>query len=154
MTPNPNLSSRLAALTSSFSPPCLLPSQRRTLWTHPYMVRPALLRKKFGKGNRLLALSPIQHRPYFYLVWIDDTWTGEPDAEDDLLRNHLDAIYEAIEEEFGARGEGAPFKWPEADLEGGTTWWSATDDDVMSPRTRKLLMTPLPPAVNNAKEAA
>lgn len=153
MTLKPDPYSQLAALTAMFSPPCLLPSQKRYLWTQPYMVRPALLRKKFGNGRHLLAITPIQHRPRYYLVWIDDKWFGGPDANEELLYENLDAIYETIEDEFGRRNEDAPFQWPEADLGDGTAWWSATADDIASHGVQKRLLAAQPTA-NTLKEAA
>jgi hypothetical protein len=144
---------RLALLAGQFAPPCLLPRQKRTLWTQPHIVRPALVREKFGNGRHLLAIAPIMHRPLYYLVWVDDTWFGGPDAKKELLREHLDAIYEAIEDEFGYREEGAPFRWPEADFGEGTCWRSATADDIVSPRVEKRL-TAAQPAATLLKEAA
>jgi len=93
----------LRTLLRPFKAPCLLPRRKRTLWTQPYMVAPALVKAKFGNGKRLIALLPILHRPRYYLVWIDDQWDLE--NGDDWL-DQLDTIWQAIGDEFGSRPPG------------------------------------------------
>lgn len=125
----------LQSLTARFEAPCLLPAQKRVLWTQPHTVRPALVKATFGKADLLLALSPVLHRPRYYLVWIDARWYG-----DDELHRQLDAIYDAISWEFGAREDDErPYRWPEEDFAGGASWWVADADDVLTARRRKLL---------------
>jgi len=131
----------LKQMLRPFRPPCLLPRQKRTLWTTPYMVRPALVAKRFGNGRKLLALTPIMHRPHYYLVWIDDTW----DLEADAWLDKLEKIWDAISEEFGARRDEDHYHWPEEDSAGGCAWWVADKDDVMSPRARRRRAHPTPP---------
>ena len=123
-------------LLTAFRPPCLLPPQRRTLWTRPYMVRPALVQKRFGNGKKLLGLTPIMHRPHYYLVLIDDRW----DLEADDWLDRLDEIWEAIAEEFGSRrDEDEAYHWPEEDSGGGCAWWTARADDVLTVHGRRRL---------------
>ena len=125
----------LKSLTARFEAPCLLPLQKRLMWTQPHRVRPALVKATFGNADLLLALSPVMHRPHFYLVWIDARWHGEEE-----LHRHLDAIYDAIAEEFGMRADDEqPYRWPEEDFAAGAAWWVADADDVLTARRRKLL---------------
>lgn len=125
----------LRRLCRRFRPPCLLPLRKRTLWTQPHMVRPALVKATFGNGKRLLGLTPIMHRPNYYLVWIDDGW----DLDGDVLREHLDAIWNAIAEEFGERpyDDEKRYRWPEEDSSGGCSWWEASLDCVLPERARR-----------------
>lgn len=134
----------LAIFTKRFRPPCLLPRQRRTLWTRPYMVAPALVKKRFGNGKKLLALAPIMHRPNYYLVWIDDRWDLQ---NGDEWLNALDQVWEAISEEFGARSEDdEDYRWPEEDSAGGCVWWTARAEDVLTIYRRRKMR--LPPTVS------
>lgn len=128
----------LRSITKHFKPPCLLPRRKRTLWTQPYMVRPALLKEKFGNGKRLLWLSPIMHRPNYYLAWVDDRWDL-----DNEFREHLDDIINAIGEEFGTRDHAEenpqPYRWPEEDLDDGCSWGEADAESIVTPRQRRSL---------------
>jgi len=130
----------LRMLTGRFRPPCLLPRQKRTLWTQPYWVRPALIKKRFGNGKRLLALTPIMHRPHYYLVWIDSEW----DLDEDVWLDRLEEIWEAISEECGSRPEDAEeYNWPEEDSAGGCAWWFARPDDVLTVYQRRKMRFPV-----------
>jgi hypothetical protein len=131
----------LRRLLCHYKPPCLLPRQKRELWTQPYMVRPALVKTTFGNGSRLLALSPVMHRPAYYLVWIDDRWSTNNHYSDtgEYLCEHLDDIWSVIEEEFGSRycddnGDPGPYRWPEEDSRDGCSWWEASIYDVLTRR--------------------
>lgn len=137
------MSDPLEVLTALFEAPCLLPAQRRELWTIPCMVRPALSATRHGAGDLLLALSPMNHRPLYYLVWIDRAWWP---ANGDLDLDHLDDIWLALEEEFGRRErkDNGDFKlryrWPEVDDGDGCCWRRAVADDILIPRMRRLLV--------------
>lgn len=135
----------LRSLTKHFRPPCLLPRRKRTLWTQPYMVSPALVKKRFGNGRRLIGLLPIMHRPKYYLLWIDDRW--DINNSKDWL-DQLDLIWDQIGEEFGQRrrddnGDPMAYHWPEEDSEGGCAWFIANADDVLTVRQRRKLMAPV-----------
>lgn len=131
--------STLESLTEALQPPCLLARRKRTLWTTPCMVRPALVRKKFGQGDLLLAISPIQHRPNYYLVWVDARW-----FEEETLADELDDIYEAIGAEFGSHSsDDGPYQWPMEDFTEGCSWRKADVDDVQTPGQAKRLATPV-----------
>lgn len=95
--------------------------------------------KKFGRGDLLLALYPIQHRPKYYLVWVDAKW-----MEDETLVDELDAIYEEIGEEFGSHSrDDGHYQWPMEDFTDGSSWHKADSDDVLTPRQTKRLASQL-----------
>jgi hypothetical protein len=127
----------LLQLLRPFKAPCLLPPRKRTLWTQPYTVRPALVKKKFGNGKRLIGLYPIMHRPKYYLLWIDDKWDLENSGDEWL--DQLDDIWCQIAEEFGSRphADEKRYRWPEEDSSDGCAWFVADADDVLPPRMRK-----------------
>lgn len=129
----------LKAICAKFNPPCLLPRQKRTLWTEPYMVRPALVAAKFGNGKRLICLSPIMHRPSYYLVWVDDRWELSNWGKPPILSEHLDDIWQQIAEEFGERGERQSYRWPEEDSRDGCDWWAADARDVLPKRRLRAM---------------
>lgn len=130
----------LRRLCAMFEPPCLLPRQKMVMWTMPCMVQPALVKQEFGRADLLLALSPIQHRPAYYLVWVDAQW-----YEDQTMADHVDDIYEAIGDEFGHWSsweedhEGDAYQWPLEDFSQGSCWRKACADDILTARRRKLL---------------
>lgn len=144
----------LDLLTMMFDAPCLLPAQKRTLWTIPSMVRPALSGKRFGAGDLLIGLMPLMHRPLYYLVWIDAKWFDDRHAEERFY-DELDNIWESLEDEFGPRGytdngDRRPFRWPEVDDEGGCCWFIATADSILTPKARKRFF----PEFDNTRAAA
>jgi hypothetical protein len=131
----------LRRLVRHFRPPCLLPRRKRTLWTQPYMIRPALVKQRFGNGKRLIGLSPVLHRPAYYLVWIDDRWNLSNWDHGEKLIDHLDEIWDAIGDEFGFRDreDESSYRWPEEDSRDGCSWWEADVDDVLPRRARRQL---------------
>lgn len=137
-----NRDAPLRTLTAAFQPPCLLPRRKLTMWTIPCMVRPALVKQEFGRADLLLALAPISHRPAYYLVWVDSRWL----EDDTFVYDHLDDIYEAIEEEFGyhSQDDGAAYRWPEADFLDGSCWRKASADDVLTARQRRAIGRRIP----------
>jgi hypothetical protein len=134
----------LRQLLRPFKAPCLLPRRKRTLWTQPHMVRPALVKEKFGNGKRLICLCALMHRPYYYLVWVDDRQDLE---NSDEWFDQLEKIWTAIAEEFGERPYGSErrYRWPEEDSSGGCAWDIAHLEDVLPRRLwRKYLHEPKP----------
>lgn len=127
----------LRTLLRPFKPPCLLPRRKRTLWTQPHMVAPALVKAKFGNGKKLIGLLPIMHRPKYYLVWVDDSWDLENSG--DVWLDKLDEVWMAISQEFGERPRDSslPYRWPEEDSSDGCCWFEADADDVLPPRMRR-----------------
>lgn len=132
----------LEVLTSMFDAPCLLPARKRTLWTIPSIVRPALSGKRFGAGDLLICLSPVMHRPRYYLVWIDSAWFPQFSHSTDEFRDKLDGeIWPTLEDEFGRResDDTRAYRWPEVDDEGGCSWGIANADSVLTADQRRRL---------------
>lgn len=67
-------------------------------WGNVCSFKPALVTKHFGDGGRFVKLYPINERPHYWVVRVDSHWC-------DLHENTLDAIYEAIDEQFGTPEE-------------------------------------------------
>lgn len=103
------------------------------LWGQRYTFVPALCSKIFGDGRALLALTTINSRPRYYVVRIDSRWEiDEASAPEgaESVRDHLDEIYDALEEDFGRavyeddeEVDEEPREWPAFDDRSGTTWW-------------------------------
>lgn len=79
----------------------LLKPQTVEHWGKMCSFKPELLKKKFGDGGRLVRLFPINERPRYWVVRVDSKCTDLLDDDGDLL----DAIYEAIDEQFGTPSE-------------------------------------------------
>lgn len=111
-------------------------------WGQNYICQPRFVESILGDGRALLALQPLNTRPHYYLIRIDSSWhldycrvCGISAECPDDLREHLDEIYEAIEDEYGnadsIRYENKTHpdeplvddSWPVFDDEVGTCWW-------------------------------
>jgi hypothetical protein len=75
--------------------------QKAYLWGQPHMITPRLVDEVFGDGRVLLKLWPIMYRPSYYVVRIDSKWDLSNYGDENLLADHLDEVYEAIEAQFG-----------------------------------------------------
>lgn len=99
------------------------------LWGMSIDFTPAVLPTAFGDGRALLALTTLNSRPRYYVIRIDSGWSvDDTQADGGDLRDHLDDIYEAIEETFGRAvfeedGDADPEPWPAFDDRYGTAWW-------------------------------
>jgi hypothetical protein len=110
----------------------------RRLWGTPYKVKPVLISAVFGDGGQLIGLEPINDRPWYYLVRVDNRWQTSNFArceEGGNFCDHLDEIAAAIEEEFGNSHEefehanGRTYQrkhpWPAySELDDGCRWWT------------------------------
>jgi len=72
-------------------------------WGDDYTITPRLVDRVFGDGKQLIQLEPLNTRPNYYIVRIDSSWNIDNDDDTDLFIDHLDEIYNAIEEQFGAK---------------------------------------------------
>jgi hypothetical protein len=113
--------------------------QTARLWGQLRRIKPRLVDEVFGDGLRLLALSPIDDRPNYYVVRIGSDWDLDDFDHDGItgLRDRLDDIRFAIEEQFGRRcedprtGEDCEKDtclkcnrgFPLADFGSGCEWW-------------------------------
>lgn len=110
--------------------------ERRLLWGQPHTVTPRLIAHAFGDGRQFVIVTPIAHRPRYFVARVDsatrsvlDDWP--PAAKHP--RQLLDDIIEAAEDEYGffhpedeyapddARRDGPRFPWA-VDWGIGCTW--------------------------------
>jgi len=106
--------------------------ERRTRvlwWGQPRYITPRLVARTFGDGKQWIGLAPIMYRPNHFIVRIDSAWSlsNWDTSGAVLLIDHIDEIYDAIEEEF--------YEWPWARYYGlsgdekrigfadGSVWW-------------------------------
>lgn len=101
------------------------------LWGQKHMIKPVFIDQALGKGDMLLAITPLNTRPNYYLIRIDASWLTKDDTE--TIYDHLDEIYNAIEDECGTKEfEDDDEKqqvagWPALDLDCGTSWCNSMD---------------------------
>lgn len=117
--------------------------QTATLWGQPHDIEPYLVEKHFGDGMQLVAITPLNTRPNYYLVLVDSKWWMDSyqyhsledvdrDPEDHIAE-HIDDIMEGIEDEIGRRwtedddGNEVDIGWPAVDDDSGVAWCYAMD---------------------------
>jgi len=66
-------------------------------WGTTYTVTPAVVDVKLGNGRQLLAVTPLNTRPNYYLIRVSSAWIG------DKIHDHLDEIYDAIIDQYGEK---------------------------------------------------
>lgn len=115
-----------------------IPTEVLTTATQPYpvsfwgieaLVTPVLVETVFGDGQHLVGVEPLATRPAYYLVRIESTWQLENwAAAGELLCDHLEEIYDAIEEQYGRADDSEedeePLPWPALDMSCGVSWFS------------------------------
>lgn len=67
-------------------------------WGREYAIQPAVLNQELGDGNKIIYFTPLNTRPWYYVVFIDSSWDFDTW---EFKATHLEKIYEAIEDEFG-----------------------------------------------------
>lgn len=77
----------------------------RSLWGQLHTITPALVDEVFGDGKRIVGLTPTMHRPNYYVAQVDSSWPLENNPCDDTFADHLDEIFDAIEEQYGRSWE-------------------------------------------------
>lgn len=112
-------------------------------WGSDYTCDPRFVDQALGDGNVLLGLQPLNTRPNYYVIRIDSSWhlsccrECEDKCPDELI-DHLEEIYEAIDEEYCdvdsirysnendiEEGEEPDSdKWPALDLYCGSSWFA------------------------------
>lgn len=104
-----------------------------THWGAKHTITPHLLSKRFGNGQKYLAISPLMLRPLYYVVRIGGKWG----TDDELWPDRLEAIWDAIEEEFGTCCEDYGSceccgweVWPSTKAYEGCTWRELSDDEL------------------------
>lgn len=95
-------------------------------WGSDYTVTPRLVSEVFGDGRQLIWLQPLNTRPNYYVVRIDSAWNRSNLAQEgDVLCDHLDEIYDAIDDEYGRAhkaDEDECRDFPALDLDAGCAW--------------------------------
>lgn len=130
--------------------------QTATLWGQPHEIEPYFVEKHFGDGLHLIAVTPLNTRPNYYLVRVDSKWwMDDPawfrysggyalrDSVDpyDHIAEHIDDICEGIEDEVGPKwfeddaGKEVEEGWPALDDSAGVAWCTAMDM-LETPRTK------------------
>ncbi len=118
--------------------------QAAYLWGKKHFIKPVFIRQALGDGELLLAFTPLNTRPNYYLIRIDSKWLKKGDTE--TIYGHLDEIEEAIEEQCGVRnyedddGNECLAEWPALNTNAGTSWCHSNDLIEMF-RTRKKKKT-------------
>lgn len=106
-----------------------------TFWGVRRKVKPVLIDRVLGNGNKLISVTPLNTRPQYYLIRIDSTWQTSNFEDGQTVGQNLEEIYQVIEEECGRRHEdkyesptGRPRvnPWPAFD-DSGTSWHDASD---------------------------
>ncbi len=117
-----------------------VPSKVR-FWGQESARDPRFVEQALGNGEQLVAIQPLSTRPHYYVIRIDSSWhlygCKCPDDCPDVIQEHLDEIYEAIEDEYGEKDsvrysnsqledgqEPDSDEWPVLDLDCGTAWFS------------------------------
>ena len=105
--------------------------QAAYLWGRKSFIRPVFIRKALGDGNLLLAVTPLNTRPNYFLIRIDSGWITENDKE--TIYEHLDEIEDAIEDQVGPKyyedddGKECLADWPSLDIDCGISWCPSND---------------------------
>lgn len=105
--------------------------QAAYLWGQKHFIRPVFIRGVLGDGNLLLAVTPLNTRPNYYLIRIDSGWLKKDDTE--TIYEHLDEIEDAIEDEVGLRdyeddeGNECLAEWPSLNTNAGISWCPSND---------------------------
>lgn len=106
-----------------------------TFWGARRKVKPVLINRVLGDGNKFLSFTPINTRPQYYLIRVDSSWATSNFDGPVPVGSKIDEIYDAIEEQCGRRYEdkyesptGRPRynPWPALD-EHGCSWADAED---------------------------
>ena len=106
-------------------------------WGSDHKRTPLLVDEALGDGEQLIGLQTLNDRPNYYVIRVDSSWhlsqcRACKDDCPDYLTEHLDEIYEAIEDQFGTPeteedvedGEEPERGWPRFDYGNGTCWFS------------------------------
>lgn len=102
--------------------------QTAYLWGQKHLITPRLCGTAFGNGGALIGLAPIMFRPNHFVVRVDTGWNlSNWASECELLIDHTDEIYDAIEEEYRywpwRRAYGLRGKSARVNFDDGAAWW-------------------------------
>jgi hypothetical protein len=93
-----------------------------TLWGKAYTITPRLVDHVFGDGRQLVWISPINHRPNYWVVRVDSSWSVDLDDGETVYEN-IDEILDEIADKFGTIDDDDEEGWfPRVDLGAGVSW--------------------------------
>lgn len=102
-----------------------------SLWGQRRMVKPYLVEAILGDGMQLLAVTPLNTRPQYYLIRVDSKWSSRHTDDANCIAEHIDEICEAIEDEVGpvhdSESSDKRQPWPAIDDECGVSWCNSDD---------------------------
>jgi hypothetical protein len=98
-----------------------------SLWGCETTFTPAFVEEKLGDGLQWIWLAPMNARPKYYVIRIDSAWKTDNDQwnGEDTIGDHIDEIYEAIEDEYGCSEDemnAGTAEFPHITIEGGSCW--------------------------------
>ena|ERR1700722_7896139 len=105
--------------------------QAAYLWGQKHFIKPVFIRTALGEGDLLLAVTPLNTRPNYYLIRVDASWLKKDDTE--TIYDHLDEIEETIEDQVGSRdyedddGNERLAEWPALNIHAGVSWCPSND---------------------------
>lgn len=86
-------------------------------------------------------------RPRYYLIWIDSRWNlSNWSHADETVSGHMQEICEAIASDFGVPhyserlGHPVQSRWPQYDMDDGSSWWDADVWDILTQREAKAFL--------------
>lgn len=102
--PDPNIKSKFMSNTAKQLSSIARAIRRRKthFWGRDYFVTPRLVNWIEGDGRKVITFTPLATRPDRFIVRLDSKTNIESDSFSDIT---LEAIYEAIENQFGASEE-------------------------------------------------
>lgn len=102
------------------------------LWGQKHMIKPVFIEQALGNGDKLVAITPLNTRPNYYLIRVDSSWSTR-NSDTPAICEHLEEICEAIEDENGRKYETDDdykeimMPWPALDDEVGMSWCDSMD---------------------------
>ena len=118
-----------------------------SFWGSRYRITPILVDKIFGDGEKVIHLTPLATRPNYYIIRVDSKWDCDNSGEEAIC-DHLEELYEAIEEEYGTHidtwyhenGRTYTKHWPFPALNAdcGASWGKMKSKGELNNQSKKL----------------
>ncbi len=70
-------------------------------WGSKCLVSPKFVSEAVGDGNKLIYMTPLNTRPQYYVIRVDSAWDCSNFHDGETIADHLDEIFEAIEDQYG-----------------------------------------------------
>lgn len=75
--------------------------QMAELWGFWSEIKPAIVDTEFGDGLQIVGFQTLSHRPAYYVVFVDSSWSLDNNAAGELFLDHTDEIKDEIAEQYG-----------------------------------------------------